>query len=61
MSERSAAEAALYQLTKDAVRVTDDDLGRVVAGEPLDDSGPRVDVSFPPTARKTCCSEPPVG
>ncbi|BDC75076.1 hypothetical protein MWT96_25445 (plasmid) [Prescottella equi] len=47
MSERSAAEAALYQLTKDAVRVTDDDLGRVVAGEPLDDSGPRVDVSFP--------------
>ncbi|NKT46002.1 hypothetical protein GS676_24575 [Rhodococcus hoagii] len=48
MSERSAAEAALYQLTKDTVRVSDDDLGRIVAGEPLDDSGgPRSDVSFP--------------
>lgn len=48
MSERSAAEAALYQLTKDTVRVSDDDLDRVVAGEPLSNSrGPRGDVSFP--------------
>lgn len=48
MSERSAAEAALYQLTKDTVRVSDDDLGRIVAGEPLSNSrGPRLDVSFP--------------
>lgn len=48
MSERSAAEAALYQLTKDTIRVSDDDLDRVVAGERLSNSERvRVDVSFP--------------